>query len=72
MKKSATAKINTRSSLKQFETKISNVNGQEKPSLAGKAYVPALESRRSTANNSKVFGNSTYRNTYYNSLGVRY
>ena len=70
MKKSATAS-NTRAAVKQSSnTKPGNGSRQEKLTLGGRAYVRALDSRRSDANSSKFLGNNSYRNTYYNSLGV--
>jgi hypothetical protein len=70
MKKSATT-TNTRPAVKvNTNTKVANGSRQEKLTLGGRAYVRALDSRRSDGNNSKFLGNNSYRNTYYNSLGV--
>ncbi len=68
MKKSATtSKVNTKST--PFATPKSVEN-----KFKTKNYVPALEGRKSNGNvsqtTSKILGNNTYRNTYYNSLGV--
>jgi len=70
MKKNATS-TNKRPAVKvNTTTKAANGSRQEKLTLGGRAYVRALDSRRSDGNSSKFLGNNSYRNTYYNSLGV--
>ena len=70
MNKNATS-TNKRPAVKvNTTTKAANGSRQEKLTLGGRAYVRALDSRRSDGNSSKFLVNNSYRNTYYNSLGV--